>query len=87
MKVNEGSETDGLNERSMRTVPAAARLRLMQYKARAGLRTFSRVGYLRYLEGSDSVKPHPPTNCFLGQSGRAEGVREERTAPTTPYDY
>ena len=54
---------------------------------KTGLRQFSRVGYLGFLEGSDSVKPHPPTHCFLGQSGRAEGVREERTPPTTPYDY
>lgn len=27
-------------------------------------------------EGSDSVKLHPPTPCFLRQSGTAEGVRE-----------
>ena len=55
--------------------------------ATSGLRQFSRVGYLEFLEGSDSVKLHPPTQCFLGQSGRAEGVREERTPPTTPYHY
>ena len=45
------------------------------------------VGYLGFSERSDGVKPHTSTHCFLGQSGRAEGVREERTPPTTPYDY
>ena len=31
-----------------------------------GLRQFSRVGYLTFSEGSDSVKPHPPHSLLFG---------------------
>ena len=58
-----------LLNRSRRGLPPASVTLLKGGGKRArrglpGLRQFSRVGYLGFSEGSDSVKPHPPTHPY-----------------------